>query len=67
MAVLLLKARVPEAAQAGFEETAGCGLSCVPDERKNSNINSDSAVIKFSVQFIIDIHCEIKRKFNNQF
>jgi len=40
MAVLLLRARVAEAAQAGFKETVGCGLPCVPDERKNSNINT---------------------------
>jgi hypothetical protein len=32
-------ASVPEAAQAGFEETLGCGPSCVPDERNSSNVS----------------------------
>jgi len=59
------KASVLEAAQAGFKETLGCGLSCVPDERKNSNINQDSGVIK-TVLFIFGIHSVIKGKINNQ-
>jgi hypothetical protein len=33
------RASVPEAAQAGFEETLGCAVLCASDERKNSNIN----------------------------
>ena len=33
------RASVPEAAQAGFEETVVCWLSCVSDEGENSNIN----------------------------
>jgi len=33
------KANVLGAAQAGFEETLGGWLSCVPDDRNNSNVN----------------------------
>jgi hypothetical protein len=33
------KANVPEATQPGFEEALGGWPSCVPDERKNSNVN----------------------------
>ena len=35
----LLRPRALEANQAGFEETVGCGLPCVPGERKDSSIN----------------------------
>jgi len=35
----LLRSCVLGAAQAGFEETVGCGLPCVQDERTNSSIN----------------------------
>jgi len=57
----------PEAAQAGFKEPAGFGLSCVPEKRNNSNINSDSDMITFSVQFTIGTGCVTKGKMNNQF
>ena len=59
------KASVLKVAQAGFEETLGCALSCVPDKRKNSNINQNSVVIK-TVLFITDTHSVIKGSINNQ-
>jgi len=33
------RASAPGTSQVGFEETLGCALSCVPDERKNRYIN----------------------------
>ena len=33
-------ASVAGAALVGFEETLGCALSCVPDERKNNYIKT---------------------------
>lgn len=65
--MLCKRTSVPEAAQAGFKETVCCGLSCVPEKRKNSDVNSDSVVIKFSVYFIIGTKCVIKGKINNQY
>lgn len=59
------KASVLAAAQAGFKVTLGCGLSCVPDERKNSSINQESGVIK-TVLFIFGTHSVMKGKINNQ-
>ena len=41
-------------------KTLAFGPSCAPRGEKNGNINQDCGVIKFSVQFIIAIHCEIK-------
>jgi hypothetical protein len=59
---LYKRASVPEAAQARFQETVGCGLSFVPEKRYKSNVNSDSVVIIFLVQFIIITECVMKGK-----